>query len=199
MFEMTALDQLIRTLSRLPGVGNKSASRIAHFLLKGDQNFLDLLSDQVKTLKEKIRQCSVCGNYTETDPCIICINPNRDRSVICIVEQPEDVTTLENTHEYNGLFHVLGGVISPLDGIGPEELALEALQKRVKKEPVKELILALNPTVQGDTTSLYISSLFSDTDLIITRLASGIPVGGDLGYADRLTLTRSLKGRIPLK
>jgi len=196
---MTALDQLIRTLSRLPGVGNKSASRIAHFLLKGDQNFLDLLSDQVKTLKEKIRQCSVCGNYTETDPCIICINPNRDRSVICVVEQPEDITTLENTHEYNGLFHVLGGVISPLDGIGPEELALETLQKRVKKEPVKELILALNPTVQGDTTSLYISSLFSDTSLIITRLASGIPVGGDLGYADRLTLTRSLKGRIPIK
>lgn len=199
MYEMTALDQLIRTLSRLPGVGNKSASRIAHFLLKGDQNFLDLLSDQVKTLKEKIRQCSVCGNYTETDPCIICINPNRDRSVICVVEQPEDITTLENTHEYNGLFHVLGGVISPLDGIGPEELALETLQKRVKKEPVKELILALNPTVQGDTTSLYISSLFSDTSLIITRLASGIPVGGDLGYADRLTLTRSLKGRIPIK
>jgi len=199
VYEMTALDKLIRTLSRLPGVGNKSASRIAHFLLKGDQNFLDLLSDQVKTLKEKIRQCSVCGNYTETDPCIICINPNRDRSVICVVEQPEDITTLENTHEYNGLFHVLGGVISPLDGIGPEELALETLQKRVKKEPVKELILALNPTVQGDTTSLYISSLFSDTSLIITRLASGIPVGGDLGYADRLTLTRSLKGRIPIK
>ena len=136
MYEMTALDQLIRTLSRLPGVGNKSASRIAHFLLKGDQNFLDLLSDQVKTLKEKIRQCSVCGNYTETDPCIICINPNRDRSVICIVEQPEDITTLENTHEYNGLFHVLGGVISPLDGIGPEELALEEIGRASCRERV---------------------------------------------------------------
>ena len=194
---MNPLDQLIATLSGLPGIGQKSGARIAHYILKKDKTFSENLARQIATLKDRIKQCSICGNYTEEDPCGICTDSRRDKSLLCVVEQPEDIAVLENTREYRGMFHVLGGSISPLDGIGPADLALDSLVKRVSQGSVKEIILALNPTVQGDTTSLYIADLFSNKGIISTRLASGIPVGGDLGYADRLTLTRSLTGRIP--
>jgi recombination protein RecR len=191
------LDQLIKNLSRLPGIGRKSATRIAYHILKADAAYTSALADQIGHIRERIRVCSVCGNYTEADPCPICTDPDRDRSLICVVEQSQDVKTLEQTNEFRGLFHVLMGVISPLDGVGPDDLLIGKLMQRVKAGTVKEVILAMNPTIEGDTTALYIVKLLKDTGVRVTRLASGLPVGGDLEYADKLTLARSLKGRIP--
>ena len=192
---MNALDELTESFSRLPGIGKKSASRIANHLLKADMLFVNRFAKQIETLQQKIKPCSVCGSWTENDPCPICSDPSRDRTVICVVEQPQDVTTIENSHEFTGLFHVLGGVINPLEGIGAAELHLDALLNRVKENGIKEVILATNPTVEGDTTALYIQRLLSETEVVVTRLASGLPVGGDLEYADRLTLARSFRGR----
>jgi len=194
---VTSLDHLIKLLSSLPGIGRKSASRIAHYILKKEKAYAETLARQIVQVKEKIRACSVCGNYTELDPCSICSDPGRDRSVICVVEQPQDVQTIEDTNEFRGLFHVLGGAISPIDGIGPRELTFDKLRERVGKDQIKEIIIATNPTVEGDTTALYVVKLFSEKGITLTRLASGIPVGGDLEYADKITLARSLKGRVP--
>jgi recombination protein RecR len=194
---MTVLDELIADLSKLPGIGRKSATRIAYHLLGSSKRYLESLTESISTLQERIKTCSVCGNYTEEDPCTICSNPARDRSVICVVEQSQDVLTIEATNEYKGLFHVLGGVISPLDGIGPDDLSFAELVRRVNDPVVKEIIIATNPTVEGDTTGLYVGRLLAGKDVRLSRLASGLPVGGDLEYADRLTLARSLKGRIP--
>ncbi len=192
---MNTLDRLIKYLSRLPGIGRKSASRIAYFLLKQDKPFLLGLGTAVSTLKDVIIRCSVCGYFTESDPCPICSDPSRDRSIICIVEESQDVHTIESTHEYNGMYHVLGGVISPIEGIGPKELNFDQLIRRVREGAVNEVILALNPTVEGDTTALYIVKALRDYGIRVTKLASGLPVGGDLEYAGALTLSRSLKGR----
>ncbi len=196
---MTTLEQLIRNLSRLPGVGRKSAARIAYFLLRTDRQFTKELAGEIEALQDRIRECSVCGNYTEVDPCEICTDPRRDSSVICVVEQSQDVQTIESTREYNGRFHVLNGVISPIDGIGPDDLTIGKLMKRIREHPVSELIIATNPTVEGDATAMYLVRMLSGSGVNLSRLASGLPVGGDLEYADRLTLARSLKGRIPLK
>ena len=152
-------------------------------------------ANQIATLQEKIKACSVCGSWTEDDPCPICSAVNRDRTLICVVEQPQDVVTIESSREFNGLFHVLGGVISPLEGMTPDKLRIQSLLERVKNEGVKEVILATNPTVEGDTTALFIQRLLKETGVAVTRLASGLPVGGDLEYADRLTLARSFRGR----
>lgn len=195
---MTALDELTALLSRLPGVGKKSASRMACHLLKSDQGYNERLSERILTLKRDVKFCSVCGSFTESDPCPVCQNPTRDHGLVCVVEQPQDVMTIEASREYGGTYHVLGGVISPLDGIGPERLSFGSLMRRVKEGGVREVILATNPTVEGDTTALYLKRLLSDSGTAVTRLASGIPVGGDLEYADRLTLARSLRGRVPL-
>ncbi len=192
---MNTLDRLIKYLSRLPGIGRKSASRIAYFLLKQDKPFLLGLGTAVSTLKDVIIRCSVCGYFTEADPCPICSDPSRDRSIICVVEESQDVHTIESTHEYNGMYHVLGGVISPIEGIGPKELNFDQLIRRVREGAVNEVILALNPTVEGDTTALYIVKALRDYGIRVTKLASGLPVGGDLEYAGALTLSRSLKGR----
>ena len=192
---MNTLDRLIKYLSRLPGIGRKSASRIAYFLLKQDKPFLLGLGTAVSTLKDVIIRCSVCGYFTEADPCPICSDPSRDRSIICVVEESQDVYTIESTHEYNGMYHVLGGVISPIEGIGPKELNFDKLIRRVREGTVNEVILALNPTVEGDTTALYIVKALRDYGARVTKLASGLPVGGDLEYAGALTLSRSLKGR----
>jgi len=192
-----ALDQLITSLSRLPGIGRKSATRIAYYLLQADTAYTAALAHQIETIREKIRTCSICGSYTETDPCPICTDPNRDRSLICVVEQSQDVKTIEQTNEFHGLFHVLNGVISPLDGVGPDDLLIGKLMQRVKAGKIREVIIATNPTIEGDTTALYLVKLLKETGVAITRLASGLPVGGDLEYADKLTLARSLKGRIP--
>lgn len=192
---MNALDEITESFSRLPGIGKKSAARIANYLLRADSAFMARFANQIATLQEKIKACSVCGSWTEEDPCPICSAVNRDRTLICVVEQPQDVVTIESSREFNGLFHVLGGVISPLEGMTPDKLRIQSLLERVKNEGVKEVILATNPTVEGDTTALFIQRLLRETGVAVTRLASGLPVGGDLEYADRLTLARSFRGR----
>jgi recombination protein RecR len=192
---VTVLERLINQLSKLPGLGRKSASRIAYYLLKAEKSYTDALSRDIKELKERIKPCSICGNYTETDPCAICTDPGRDKSIICIVEQAKDVMAIESTHEYSGIYHVLTGAISPIDGIGPENLTINKLIERIERQPVKEVIIATNPTVEGETTALYIVKLLKEKGLKITRLALGLPLGGDLEYADSITLARSFKGR----
>ena len=193
---MTAIESLAQTLSRLPGVGPKSALRIAYSLIKTPDEFNRLLADNIATIKDKVKKCSVCGAYTETDPCPICSDINRDRNTLCIVEQPQDVITIASSHAYNGLFHVLGGAINLLNGVGPEDLAFDSLLKRINEGSFSEIIIATNPTEEGDTTAQYIRFMLKDKQGInLTRLASGLPIGGDLEYADRLTLTRSLQGR----
>ncbi len=192
---MNVLDALIRNLSRMPGIGAKSASRLAYFLLEADKEYMHSLSQQIASLQDKIKPCSVCGNYTEEELCSICRDSRRDHNLVCAVEHPQDVANIESTNEYNGLFHVLGGAISPLDGVGPGDLNIASLIHRVKAEGIDEVIIATNPTVEGDTTALYLVKLLGATGVKITRLASGLPVGGDLEYADRLTLARSIRGR----
>ena len=195
---MNALEELAESFSRLPGIGKKSATRIAISLLKADNVFLHTFAQQLATLQDKIKPCSICGAYTEADPCGICTKSTRDQSVICVVEQPQDVQTIEASREYHGLFHVLGGVISPLDGVGPDDLSIRKLLERVHKGTVSEVIIATNPTIEGDTTALYLQRILAATGVKVTRLASGLPVGGDLEYADKLTLARSFRGRTPL-
>lgn len=196
---MTILDQLITGFSRLPGVGRKSASRIVYFLLKADTEYLNTLSDLIRRLKPSIRKCTVCGTYTESELCDICADHRRDSNLICVVEESRDVQTIEATGEFDGRFHVLGGVISPIDGVGPEDLSIRKLLARLTPDSegkvVREIIIATNPTIEGDTTALYLVSLLKNTDVLVSRLALGLPVGGDLEYADKLTLSRSLKGR----
>ncbi|MBE6348247.1 MAG: recombination protein RecR, partial [Spirochaetaceae bacterium] len=179
-----------------PGIGKKSAMRLSNHLLKADQTFLERFAKQLVELHSRIHQCSECGAYTETDPCAICSNPLRERNLLCVVEQPQDVNTIENSGEFRGIFHVLGGLISPLEGIGPDQLPIGKLIERIKKENVTEVIIATNPTVEGDTTALYLQQILRQTDVKVSRLASGLPVGGDLEYADKLTLARSFRGRI---
>lgn len=192
---MNALDDVIESFSRLPGIGKKSAARIAHYLLRSDRSLCERLAQDVSVLHDRIRTCTVCGAYTERDVCDICRDPGRDRHTLCVVEQPQDVQTIEAVREYQGLFHVLGGVIAPLEGIGPDQLRLSSLVTRVQEEQIQEIILATNPTVEGDTTALYIQKILRNISVSVTRLASGLPVGGDLEYADRLTLARSFRGR----
>jgi recombination protein RecR len=193
---MNALEELTESFSRLPGIGKKSAARIVNSLLNADRTYILQLSRQISTIQDRIKPCSICGAWTEVEPCPVCSNPLRDKTVICVVEQPQDVQTIEAAHEYTGVFHVLGGVISPLDGIGPDQLSITKLIDRVRTNRVKEVIIATNPTVEGDTTALYLQHILSaQTGLKVTRLASGLPVGGDLEYADKLTLMRSFRGR----
>lgn len=195
---MNALDRLVASFSKLPGVGKKSATRMAYHVLDADRSYARNLAEQLAVLHDAIRRCTVCGSYTESDPCPVCSDPSRDASVICVVERPQDVRVIEEAGEYRGLFHVLGGTIAPLDGIGPDDLSIGPLLERVKKGGVAEVIIATNPTVEGDTTALYLQKALKATGVAISRLASGLPVGGDLEYADRLTLSRSFRGRISL-
>lgn len=195
---MKALEELVDTLSRLPGIGRKSAARIAFHVLKADDSYVEMLSRRIAGLKDSVRFCSVCGAYTEADPCDVCSSPLRDGSLICVVEQAQDVLTIEASREYRGVYHVLGALISPLDGIGPEALKLDRLLARVQSQGATEVVIATNPTVEGDTTALYIKKLLDGSGVRVTRLATGIPVGGDLEYADKLTLARSFRGRVSL-
>jgi recombination protein RecR len=195
---VNALERLISTLSRLPGLGKKSASRIAYFLLRSDESLTRALSDDLSRLKQTIHHCSICGTYTDVDPCGICTDTARDRSLICVVEEPKDVLTIESTREFRGLYHVLMGAISPIDGVGPGDLKIESLVGRVRRGGVAEVILATNPTVEGETTALYLSKALKDTGVRVTRIAFGLPIGGDLEFADKQTLARSFKGRNPL-
>ena len=200
--ELNALDKLVALFSKLPGIGKKSASRLVYHILDTDPLYAKNLASQIQGLHEAIRRCCRCGSFTESDPCPICADPLRDRSLLCIVERAQDVRVIDESKEFKGLFHVLGGLIAPLEGINPGDLAIGALAGRVKEEGVREVILALNPTIEGDTTALYIQRFLKEklpsVSLEISRLASGLPVGGDLEYADRLTLSRSLRGRIKM-
>jgi recombination protein RecR len=195
-----ALDRLVTLLSKLPGVGKKSAGRMAYHILDGDPAYARALAGELAGLHQAIRRCGLCGAFTETDPCPICSDPGRDHGIICVVERAQDLRVIEESREFHGVFHVLGGLIAPLEGIGPNDLSIGKLIARLRgagpDQGVKELILALNPTVEGDTTALYLQKLLKDFPVEITRLASGLPVGGDLEYTDRLTLSRSFRGRV---
>ena len=192
----TVIDGLTQSFARLPGIGKKSAARIVNHLLKADAAFMQSFASQIAELQTRIKPCSVCGAWTEEELCPICSNPLRDSSVICVVEQAQDVATIENAGGYNGVFHVLGGVIAPLEGVGAAHLNIDSLVKRVNAGGVSEVILATIPTFEGDSTALYLNQLLRRSgDIKITRLATGIPVGGDLEYADKLTLARSFRGR----
>ena len=189
-------DSIIRLIDRFssfPGIGKKTAQRMAFYILKeSNQNALSL-AEAVKDVKSNIAACSLCGGITEKDPCTICDDVKRDSSLICVVEVPADIYAFERTSGFNGVYHVLGGVLSPLDGIGPDELNIDSLMDRVI--PGNEIVLALNPSIEGDTTCLYISKLLENEDIKITRLARGIPVGGELEYTDDATLLRAMEGR----
>ena len=195
---MDALSSLISSLSKIPGMGKKSATRVAYFFLNSKQTFNNELANQIEQLKHKIKSCSICGCFTENNPCPICQDERRNKQVICIVENARDVQNLESTGEFKGLYHVLGGVISPIDGMGPDELRIKELIERIRNNNIQEIIIATNPTVEGDTTAFYLSQELKPLGVNLSRLASGLPVGGDLEYADRLTLARSLNGRISI-
>ncbi len=196
---MNALEDLIDNLCRLPGIGKKSAARLAYHILKQEPPYAHRLADSLYRLHDSIKPCPICGAFTDQEVCAVCSDPGRDGSCICVVEQPQDVYTLMSMGEYRGLFHVLGGVIAPLEGVGPEQLGIASLIKRIGSgTAVKEVIIATNPTIEGDTTALYIQKVLRDLPVEVTRLASGLPVGGDLEYTDKLTLMRSFKGRIKI-
>lgn len=192
-----SLSHLIDELSRLPGIGPKTAQRLAFHILKMPKDRVAKLVDAISSARENITYCSVCGNFTDTDPCSICQAPYRDRSTIMVVEDPKDVVALEKTRDYKGLYHVLHGAISPMEGIGPDDIKIKELLSRIP-HGVKEVILATNPDVEGEATAMYIARLLKPLGVKVTRIAHGVPVGGDLEYADEVTLIRALEGRIQI-
>ncbi|MDR2517478.1 MAG: recombination mediator RecR [Spirochaetaceae bacterium] len=198
MSGLNAIDRLTALLARLPGIGKKSAARMAYHILEKDRTFAASLAGELSNLHTAIRRCSVCGNFTEEDPCPICADTGRDASIICVVERPQDVRVIEESREFRGLFHVLGGLIAPLEGVYPGDLSIGKLLSRIRAGGVAEVILALNPTMEGDSTSLYLQKPLKELGVGVSRLATGIPAGGDLEYSDRLTLSRSLRGRVSL-
>ena len=190
------LRRLIDQLSGLPGIGGKTAQRLAFHILSMDDEEAEALADAIKEAKVKMRYCSVCGNLTEQDPCEICRDGRRDQSVICVVESAQDVMAMERMQEYHGLYHVLHGAISPMDGIGPEDINLKSMIVRLQeKDEVKEVILATNPNIEGEATAMYIARLLKPSGIKVSRIAHGIPVGGDLEYADEVTLLKAMEGR----
>jgi recombination protein RecR len=189
------LTRLIEQLQRLPGIGAKSAQRLAFHVLKTPREEVDRLADAMREVKERVTYCSVCSNITDTDPCFFCTNPGRDQRVNCVVEEPENVTAVEKTREFRGVYHVLMGALSPLQGVGPDDLKIKGLLTRVGAGEVDEVILATNPTVEGEATALYLARLLKPLGVRVTRIAMGIPVGSDLEYADEVTMTRAMEGR----
>ncbi|RKQ34937.1 recombination mediator RecR [Kocuria tytonis] len=194
MYEGPVQD-LIDELGRLPGVGPKSAQRIAFHLLDADKDEVQQLVDAISTVKTSVSFCVICGNVTEQDECAICRDARRDRSVICVVEESKDVMAIERTRSYRGLYHVLGGAISPLQGVGPDQLRIRELMTRLSDETVQEIVLATDPNLEGEATATYLSRMLKTLGIRVTRLASGLPVGGDLEYADEVTLGRAFEGR----
>ena len=188
------LIRLIEELQRLPGIGPKGAQRLAFHILKTPREQADRLVDAVREVKERVTYCSVCNNITDADPCVFCTSDNRDRDVICVVEEPQNVTAIEKTRDFKGVYHVLMGAISPLQGIGPDDLKIKGLLARVGNG-VREIILATNPTVEGEATAIYLARLLKPLGMRVTRIAMGVPVGSDLEYADEVTMTKALEGR----
>jgi len=197
LYTSEALQQLIEEFAQLPGIGRKTALRLALFVLKRPREDVVKMARALVDVKDRITSCSVCCNITESDPCAICTSTKRERTTVCVVEEPSDVMALEKTNEFRGLYHVLGGALSPLDGIGPDDLKVRELLRRFPGE-VTEVILALNPTVEGEATTIYLAKLLKPLGVKVTRLARGIPVGGNLEFADEATLSRALEGRITL-
>ena len=191
----SSLENAIIEFSKLPGIGRKTAQRLVFYLLKRPQNEINMLTNALIMLKEKVRFCSQCFNLAEEELCGICSNPKRDSSVVCVVEEPNDIFAIEKTSEYHGMYHVLGGALSPLDGISPNDLKIDELAKRIANG-IQEIILATNPNTEGEATAVYIHNQMQSPDLKITRLARGLPVGGDLEFTDEVTLSRALSGRV---
>lgn len=194
-FYAAPIAKLIDELAKLPGVGNKTAQRLAFHILNMPLEDVEQLSSSITNAKRNIKYCKVCCNITDADVCNICSNTKRDSSLICVVEDPKDVVAMEKTREYKGLYHVLNGAISPMEGIGPEEIRIKELLRRVADNEIKEIILATNPNIEGEATAMYISRLLKPTGIMVTRIAHGVPVGGDLEYADEVTLMKALEGR----
>jgi recombination protein RecR len=189
------MTRLIDELKKLPGVGNKSAQRLAFHILRSSEDDATLLADAVREVKSKLRLCSICNNITEVDPCVYCSNPTRNQHLICVVEEPTSISSIEKTRHFNGVYHVLHGTLSPLHGVGPEHLRINNLIKRMENGSVEEVILATNPTVEGEATATYLSKLLKSEGVKVTRIATGVPVGSDIEYADEVTMQKAMEGR----
>ena len=189
------LTRLVEQLQKLPGIGAKSAQRLAFYVLKNPREDAERLIEAIRDVKDRVTYCSNCNNITDADPCAFCTSPTRDQRVICVVEEPQNVTVVEKTREFRGVYHVLMGALSPLQGVGPDDLKIKGLLTRVGTGGVDEVILATNPTVEGEATALYLARLLKPLGVRVTRIAMGIPVGSDLEYADEVTMTRAMEGR----
>ena len=195
MKELKSVTKLVDSFAKLPGVGHKSAEKMAYSILEMDEEDVEMFSDALKELKANVHHCPICGAYTEGDICEICSNENRDKTKIIVVSYPRDIEPFEKLGNYNGLYHVLGGVISAVNGVGINDLEIDSLEKRIKDNDIKEVIIATNPTTEGETTALYLAKILENKDVNLTRLAYGLPMGGHLEYADSLTLSKALEGR----
>jgi len=190
-----SINRLIEELKHLPGIGQKTAQRLAFHLLRADREQALALADAIREAKERIRECSICNNITDTDPCLFCSSVSRDRRLICVVEDATNIQAVEKTRQFNGLYHVLGGALSPLQGIGPDQLKIKSLIERLKDGAAQEIIIATNPTAEGEATAIYLSKLIKPLGVRVTRIAMGIPVGSDLEYADEVTMLKAMEGR----
>ncbi|MGH9682944.1 MAG: recombination mediator RecR [Candidatus Acidiferrales bacterium] len=190
-----SVTRLIDELKHLPGIGQKTAQRLAFFLLRADRDQALALSDAIRDAKEKVRECSICNNLTDADPCLYCTSSTRSRNTICVLEEATNIIAVEKTRQFNGLYHVLGGALSPLQGIGPDQLKIKSLIERLKGGTVEEIIIATNPTAEGEATAVYLSKLIKPLGVHVTRIAMGIPVGSDLEYADEVTMMKAMEGR----
>jgi recombination protein RecR len=189
------LSRLIEHLQRLPGIGAKSAQRLAYHILRHPREEADQLRDAIRDVKERVTYCSICNNITDVDPCAYCTDERRDRHVICVVEEPQNVAAIEKTREFRGVYHVLMGALSPLQGVGPDDLKIRGLLRRVEDGTVTEVVLATNPNVEGEATALYLARLLKPLGIRVTRIATGIPVGSDIEYADEITMSKAMEGR----
>ncbi|WP_213818931.1 recombination mediator RecR [Garciella nitratireducens] len=197
-FYAAPIEKLMEEFSKLPGIGNKTAQRLAFHVLNISKEDAYQLANSIIEAKEKIKQCSICQNITDVDPCNICRDPKRDEEVICVVQESRDIVAIEKTREFKGKYHVLHGAISPMEGIGPNDICIKELLERLQKEQVKEIILATNPSIEGEATAMYIAKLIKPLGIKVTRLAHGIPIGGDLEYTDEVTISKALEGRTEL-
>jgi recombination protein RecR len=190
-----SVTRLIDELKRLPGIGQKTAQRLAFYLLRADREQAFALSEAIREAKERVRECSICNNITDSDPCVFCASASRNGNIICVVEDATNIQAIEKTRQFSGLYHVLGGALSPLQGIGPDQLKIKSLIERLKNNTVEEIIVATNPTAEGEATSVYLSKLIKPLGVRVTRIAMGIPVGSDLEYADEVTMLKAMEGR----
>jgi recombination protein RecR len=187
--------RLIEELKKLPGVGSKTAQRFAFYILRSSEEDAQLLADAIHEVKASLRLCSVCNNITDVDPCTYCTNPTRNQRLVCVVEEPTNIQSIEKTRHYNGVYHVLHGALSPLHGVGPDQLRISNLIRRVESGDIDELIIATNPTVEGEATATYLSKLLKSSTVKVTRIATGVPVGSDIEYADEVTMQKAMEGR----